>query len=188
MSSRIRFSTARQVFDAYEELAEDIDTLPSDADPIDYLKTMLNADDFLQAATFCAYLLPKREAIWWALNAVRYVQPEQTTQSMRLLTLVDDWVREPGGEIRAKAAREAETSDRRQAATWVAYAVAWTGGSMSPIEDQHVPPPKALTAKACRAAILIAVSANSPVEQSKLWERTISAGVRFAQGESLKIE
>ena len=52
----IRFATARDLFDAFPTARQDVDAEPSDAAPLDYLKSLCDSGELAKAAAFCAYL------------------------------------------------------------------------------------------------------------------------------------
>ena len=73
MKRNIRFSTARQVFEAFATAANDIETPPTSDDPLVFLRALLDGPTPEDAVSFCAYLLPRREAVWWACQCLRQI-------------------------------------------------------------------------------------------------------------------
>jgi hypothetical protein len=69
MSTRLRFSAAAQVFEAFPTAADDIETPPSGEAPLDFLRKLLAQANRFDAIAFAAYLLPRREAVCGAANA-----------------------------------------------------------------------------------------------------------------------
>ena len=69
--SLVRFATAQAVFETFPELSQKIDASPSEQPPINFLRGMISAGKLEDAVTFCAYLLPRREAVWWACRSAR---------------------------------------------------------------------------------------------------------------------
>ena len=67
----LRFATAHALFDAFPEVSQKVTVEPTDQSPIVFLKALSSADKLPDAVTFCAYLLPRREAVWWACGCVR---------------------------------------------------------------------------------------------------------------------
>jgi hypothetical protein len=72
----VRFATARALFESYPEVETKIGVAPTDHPPIDFAKGLLSNGKLADAMTFCAYLLPRREAVWWACTSVRTLHPE----------------------------------------------------------------------------------------------------------------
>ncbi|HLZ10391.1 MAG TPA: hypothetical protein VKT80_17515, partial [Chloroflexota bacterium] len=59
--SRVRFTTARSVFETFPELASKSTVSPTDEPAIVFLKNLSARQKFEDAVAFCAHLLPRRE-------------------------------------------------------------------------------------------------------------------------------
>jgi hypothetical protein len=83
------------------------------------------------------------------------------------LPAVAEWVHTPDEAHRRAALRAGMSRDRRSAATWLLLAAGWSGGSM--VEGEHpVPAPAHLTAKAARAAVLVALTRAAVADRPAL--------------------
>ena len=69
--SPVRFATAQSLFETFPELSLKISARPSEQFPIEFLQTLVATGKVEDAVTFCSYLLPRREAVWWACGCVR---------------------------------------------------------------------------------------------------------------------
>ena len=69
--SLTRFATAEAVFETFPELSEKISVKPSERPPLDFLRSLIGAGKLEDAVTFAAYVLPRREAVWWACRSDR---------------------------------------------------------------------------------------------------------------------
>jgi hypothetical protein len=154
--SRLRFSTARDVFDAFPTASEDIRARATDDAPIAYVKALARGTTPEDALTFCAYVLPRREAVWWACQCLRSLIAAPSAAEAALVQSAEAWVREPEDSIRRAALAAGEAASRNSPATWAALAAGWSGGSM--VEGHSVPCPPHLTAKAVRIAVLSALA------------------------------
>jgi hypothetical protein len=180
---KIRFNSAREVFEAFPSAGNDIEASPTDDEPLAFLRQLLTSRTPEDAVAFCAYVLPRREAVWWAAQCVRRLAPTRTSDEEAALVAAEAWVREPEEGRRYEALRLGMTSNRAAPATWVALAAAWSGGSMTaPEEGVSVPAPPELTAKAARAAILTALARIGTRERAAYLGNCIEAGVRLAGG------
>src|SRR5688572_18990279 len=162
--SRLRFSSARDVFEAFPTAHDDLEAKPTDQPPLVFLEALMESDTPEDAVAFCAYLLPRREAVWWACQCVRELNSSRNPAEDKALAAAEDWVREPEEERRRTALDTGSDSDRNAPATWAALAAGWSGGSMTPVDQPPAPCPPHLTAKAVRAAVLTAL-ARVPVKQ-----------------------
>ena len=71
MSSRIRFTSARNVFEAFPDLGRVVAAPAGDPAPLDYARELMASPTPTDSIAFIAYLLPRREAVWWAIQCVR---------------------------------------------------------------------------------------------------------------------
>jgi hypothetical protein len=154
MTQGFRFNTARELFEAFPEAERDISAPPSDQDPVSFANALLASATPENAVTFCAYLLPRREAVWWGHQCLHRLPDTFEDGDAYYLDLAEGWVRDPDEGPR-RAALEAGMRPRNKTpAVWIALAAGWTGGSMLPPNEPVVPPPAHLTAKAVNTAIL----------------------------------
>ena len=133
MSQRLRFSTARDLFEAFPTASERHRRPPADRPSLDFMAELVAGPTPEDGITFCAYLLPKREAVWWAHECLAGVGRIAVAR----------------GPSNAGAGRGlGALSRRRRSATpflmpawpaptktpgvWVALAAGWSGGSMLP--------------------------------------------------------
>ncbi len=159
--ARVRFPTARSLFetfpDAVGESAE-----PADVPSIAHLRNLAAAEKFDDALTFCAYLLPRREAVWWACRAVRALRGGQAPDDALCLRAAEAWVRKPDDDNREFALRMAKAADRNDPATWLARAAGYAGGMLVAHPKSPVAMPQYMTPRACRIAVLISARMLQP--------------------------
>jgi hypothetical protein len=185
MSSRIRFTTARQVFDTFATAATDIATQPTDEAPLIFIRKLALSDRPIDAIAFCAYLLPRREAVWWACQCVRAIQGEAVGEDAAMKA-AEAWVRDPEESMQRAALGLGASGNVRAATTWLAKAAGWSGGSIAPPGLAPVPPPPHLTAKAALAAIVLAMAKAGTRSQAGWIEACTEACIRFADGGDAK--
>jgi hypothetical protein len=174
----LRFSTARDVFDAFPTACEDIATQPNNKSPLIFLRELVKGPTPDDAIPFCAYLLPRREAVWWASQSVRALLDKPTANDEAALTAAEAWFRKPEELNRRKALEIGTTANQRAASTWVALAAAWSGGSMISSGGPAAPPQ--LTAQAAFTAIRIALGGKP--DRIGCIAQCVERGVRIAEG------
>jgi hypothetical protein len=180
MSSRIRFSTAHSVFDAFPDLSY-VATAPTNSvGPLDHARALSTSARPSDAILFISHLLPRREAVWWAAQCVHALTAQAGMDEA--LLAAETWVRTPEDENRRAALGIANDSDRRKPTTWLAFAAGWSGGSMVPPGQTPMPPPAGACAMAANAAIMLAVAAGDPRVVVDRIGACAQAGVRFASG------
>ncbi len=179
--TRLRFTTARQVFEAFPPALEDIEAEPSDVEPVGFLKGLLDGKTPEDAIGFCAYMLPRREAVWWACQCIRAGGAELAKSDTELLEIAEAWVSEPEEEKRLAAHAAGMAAVNKGPAAWAALAAAWSGGSMTLEPQQPVPPPSYLTAQAVRAAVLTTLASAEPAKRRDQLRANVQAAIKLIE-------
>lgn len=154
----MRFSHARDLFDAFATARDDILARPGNETPLEFIAILARSPTPEEAITFSAYLLQRRKAVWWAHECARSVLHLLTDQDRQMLVLAEAWVREPEEEQRMQALDGGMACDSKTPGVWVALAAGWSGGSMAGPGLPGVPPPPHLTPRAVNAAVLGALA------------------------------
>ncbi|HLJ71590.1 MAG TPA: hypothetical protein VKU03_09750 [Roseiarcus sp.] len=179
MSSRIRFATARAVFEAFPDLRRLAPPPADDLPALDYARRLL-ALRKKSALAYLAFLLPRREAVWWALQCVAALSPRDAEDAA--LQAAEAWVRAPEEERRRAALDIGQTADRRRPSTWLAWAAARSGGSMTAPDQKPQPAQPSSCARAANAAVILAACAGDAQAIPQRLQACAEAGIRFAEG------
>ena len=182
--SRLRFVTARDLFEAYPIALDELNLEPSDEPSLDFMKSLASGDRLDQAIGFCAYLLPRREAVWWGCSCVKLLVPKRSNAENAGLQMAEKWVREPEEDRRLAALQFGNQNNQRLATTWLALAAGWSGGSMNPTIEGSPAAPPYQTARAVRVAVLMAGCRVGLAEKPELFRRCVEDGARLAEGEA----
>jgi hypothetical protein len=158
MSQRLRFSTAREVFEAFPAAVEDMVATPTDRPSLEFLAGLVAGTTPEDAITFCAYLLPRREAVWWGFQCLNHRPELLTAEDRVMLAAAEAWVRRPEEEQRNAALESGLASPTKTPGAWIALAAGWSGGSMLGADEAAIAPPPYLTAKAVNAGVLSALA------------------------------
>jgi hypothetical protein len=185
MSSRIRFATARNVFETFADLRRVAPPPDDEAAPLDYARRLLGSPRPAHAIVFLAYLLPRREAVWWARQCVGAILGPRADDAA--LRAAEAWVRAPEEENRRAALAIGNASDQSLATTWLALAAAWSGGSMCAPDVKPMAAPASACAKAANAAIVLAACSGDPLAITRWIVACAEAGIRFADGGEARV-
>jgi hypothetical protein len=186
MSSRIRFASARNVFEAYPDLGRAVAPPPEDPSSLDYARALTASNSPAGAVVFLAHLLPRREAVWWAIQCVRATLGRGADdEAMRA---ADAWVHTPEDDNRRAALAACKAGNQRAATTWLAFAAGWSGGSVTPPDKDPMPAPPAACAQGVHTAILLAASAGDPLGVVDRVKAYAKAGIRFADGGEAEVQ
>jgi len=177
---RIKFQTAEDLLAAFPTLGDDIATRPDASEPLAFMRRLAAGEAPEDSLSFFAYLAPRREAVWWGCRCLEALSPGTGAEAMAL-GAASAWVRRPDENERIAALRAAEAGDDERAATWVAYGAGWSGGNIAP-EGSPAPISAVpnLTAKAVRAAVIIAVTSAPREERPDRLERCLEEAFAVA--------
>lgn len=185
MPTRLRFNTARQVFEAFPKVTAELDLRPSGEEPpLAFARRLLDRARRFDAIIYAACLLPKREAVWWGCQCVRALQENRPDDA---LLAAEAWVRQPEEAQRRAALRIGVSGDTDLPTTWLALAASHSGGSISDEEAFPVQPPPDATATNLKAGVILAI-VQRPMTETAAWiSACAEAAIRFAEGGDVKV-
>ena len=173
----LRFATAQQVVEAYPVLRDEISVQGLNLEPFAFITSLVADGQPRQALAFCAFLLPRREAVQWLCLTLRATPPAPAGADDRLLKLAEEWVRSPT-ETARRAAMEAGMQDTSKGAcAWAALAAGWCGGNLSDNAEQPVPPPAHLTGHAVKVGLTLVIARLPMAQQPKRMEELVRDAV-----------
>jgi hypothetical protein len=183
--AHLRFLTARQVIDAFPNLKGEITSPNLDMEPLAFVARLLEDGQPRQALAFCAFLLPRREAVQWLCQALRNEAQALAEADERLLRLAEEWVKTPVEQARRAALDGGMGDPLKGACAWAALAAGWCGGNLSSSAEQPVPPPAHLTGHAAMVGMTLLV-ARYPMGQQvkKIEDLTGNAIALLKQGKA----
>ena len=179
--SKIRFATARSLFQSFPELSTQITVAPGDEEPVSYLRRLSTEDKFEDAVTFCAHLLPRREAVWWGCGSTSAFLGNIVESAAACLKAAEAWVSVPNDQNRRAALDIGTQADQDDPLTWLALAAGWSGGTLGNHPTTQIAVPTYLTARAVRIAILLSAPYLSPAERAVRTRTCITNGIRLAE-------
>ncbi|MGY4477432.1 DUF6931 family protein [Bradyrhizobium sp. USDA 3364] len=180
---QVRFSTVRDLFEAYPLARYDVGNAAPDKLSLDFLQEAADAGNWHQAVSFCAYLLPRRVAVAWGCRSLRQMFDNFDANEGRSLSFAETWVRQPDEQSRNKALAVGNANDPEQPATWLALAAGWSGGSVVPAEFAPVEAKPDQTARAVRAALLIGLCRLTRESRDRIMTACLEDGIQLARGE-----
>lgn len=181
--SKVRFATVRDLYDAFPSAANDVGKPASETPSLAFLEEC-GGKDHAAALSFCAYLLPRRVAVSWGCRSLRRMLSRPEADADKALMFTEAWVAEPEDQPRRKALAFGNQADTRKPSTWLALAAGWSGGSIMPPEYGPVSAGPEQTARAVRAAMLIAVSALPRPAVDTIVSACVEDGIRLARGDA----
>ena len=129
---QVRFSTVQDLFEAYPTSSEDVGKGDPNMQSLDFLRQLVDTQDWEPAISLCAYLLPRREAVAWGCRSLRRMVDHFDASEDRAIAYAEEWAAEPEEWRRTRALALGNRNNRRAATTWLALAAGWSGGSVMP--------------------------------------------------------
>ena len=177
--AKLRFITVRDLYESFPTAEREVGEDASDNPSVEFVRAMAQQFKFGAALSYCAYLLPRREAVWWSIACVRQVEGS-TAGEKACLDAAETWVRNPDEGQRRRAMELGMASSTKLPATWVALAAGWSGGSMAPADAQRLPVAPQLTAQAVRVALMSAAPRLAFKARDAAQQAWIDTGLRYA--------
>jgi hypothetical protein len=169
------------MFETFPDLRKKIGAEPTDQCPIGFLTLLVSQGRLDEAVTFCAYLLPRREAVWWACGCARALLGDIARDEAHGLLAAEAWVCDPNDELRRAALAIGNDGESGNPLTWVALAAGWSGGLLSAHPKAPRPMPPYMTARAIRVAVLIAAHRLNKGQRAARLKACIAEGISLAQ-------
>jgi hypothetical protein len=182
--ARLRFETVRDLIEAFPIAEHELNIEASDAPALDFLSSLTSSGELDKAAGFCAFLLPRREAVWWGCRSVRTFVPARTLDEEEGLRVAEDWVNDPEEERRMTALELGMHYSTKLATTHLALAAGWSGRMFSIGAGDPIPIQPHQTARAVRAAILIAACRVNMADKPELMRTCLEDGIRIVTDET----
>ena len=183
MSERVRFTLAEQVLEAFPNAADSIALAPGGLKPLDFLRRLIAQGRRFDAVTFAAFVLPRREAVWWGCQCVRAV----SGVADEALAAAEAWVRNPDDASRYAALALADKVRRRTPTHWLAFAAGHSGGNIAPEGAPPVTPGPHMAGSGVKAGVILAL-AQKPAREQPAWTVACAeAALRFAEGGDAKV-
>jgi hypothetical protein len=181
MMSRVRFATARALYETFPKAITRITAEPTDDPPTSFLKKLAEREPIADAVTFCAHLLPRREAVWWACSSARALLGDIPRSRAASLLAAEAWVYQPDDRHRQAALEIGTASNSNDPLTWLALAAGWSGGLIGRHPQRPVQMPTYMTARAARIAVVLSACAVNSDQRVARLQACIAEGIKLAQ-------
>jgi hypothetical protein len=179
--SRVRFATASALVETFPKSVTKIAAAPTEEQPIVFLEKLSQQHQFEDAVTFCAYLLPRREAVWWACGCARALLGDIAASRAGPVIAAEEWVNIPDDEHRRAALERGTQSDKNDPLSWLALGAGWSGGALLEHPQLSVPMPPYMTPIAARIAVLLSARTVKPDQYIARMRACIIDGIGLAE-------
>jgi hypothetical protein len=180
-----RFATARELIAAFPYARHDLQTEPTEMPPVEFIESLVATGSLRDAVSCCAYLLPRREAVWWACQCIRSSEKYLLPYERDALETAEAWVQTPEEALRQNALKFGADEPSDSPAVWACRGAGVSGGV---IGNTSAGPMRALpeaTARAVRAAVLIAAAAVEKNTRAKYLKLCIDKCLELVRRKSV---
>lgn len=145
------------------------------------IHTLVTSEQYAAAIKLLALGLPAREAVWWSYLSVAQLYKEESNHLItNALDIIKSWVYQPNQQTRRYAKVLADQLTLQIPLGWVATAVFWSGGSISPADSFEVEPEPMMCGHAVSNAILMTATSLKNTKDYFLY--FIKQGIHIAMG------
>jgi hypothetical protein len=183
--SKVPLKTAGEICKLFELTEDGKKLLKENQTPKQFLDLLNEKNLFKDAMRFLAFALPKREAVWWGCQCVRFAFGKNLAGKYEsAVQAAEKWVAGPTEDTRWGAKKAADVAKLDTPSGMLAMAAFWSGGSMIPDNPkmQPVPPPEAMTAKTVTGAVLISPFLIEPVKAPEKKKKFVALGIEVGSG------
>lgn len=174
-------ATGKSVGAICEAAGLDVHTLPDFETGVQLISALRSGDRAVDAISFLAHALPKREAIWWAWSCARHAAGDQPSEAIQAsLDATGRWIAEPTDANRRQAYDLAQKADLATPAGCAGAAAFFSGGSIGPPDQPEMPPGEFMAAKVISGAVLLATTVE-PAEADARVEDYLQKGLEVAE-------
>jgi hypothetical protein len=151
--------------------------------PKQFLDLVIEKGHLHDAVKVLAYGLPKREAVWWAIQCVRAVAGASPPPKVAAaLQAAEKWVTNPTDDSRKACLPAAEAAEYATPAGCTALAAYWSGGSYGPPDAKLTPPAEDWTHHVVSGAVLIAAVLPEPEKGPDKLKKFLDLGMQVGSG------
>lgn len=169
---------------AYLEFGDEVQALADSSDSADVLIDELSAQEkFQDALRLRAYLLEKRQAVWWGCYCLREELHETlpTVQSAAVAAAFD-WVKDPSEANRRAAEAKAGDAKYSGPGATLALSAFWSTGSLAPEGSPEVEADERLTSQGVAASLVAAAYVGDPTKAPDRFRAFLDRGGDVASG------
>ena len=167
------------------DLSPEVQELANRAESSDELiASLADQEQFLDALRLRAYLLPKRQAVWWGCVCVRdELGPELDAGQIAALDAAGAWVRDPDEPNRRAAEAKADAVRFQGPGGMLALSAFWSEGSIAAPNVPSVAADERLTCQGVAAALITAAYHEDATKANDRLNVFLKKGKQVSDGE-----
>ena len=159
-------------------------TVTPDMTPVELINQLYDGNQWQDVVVFLCHSLFAREAIWWGYSCVTTREKKLPPEQLQTRDIVYRWLTDSTEQHRRLAELEVKKAGLDNACGWLAQAVFWSGGSITPLNGPESPAPAYLYSYAVAGAVCLAALLPDGSEGEKRYRQFIKIGINIAAGGS----
>ncbi|WP_062268607.1 DUF6931 family protein [Endozoicomonas arenosclerae] len=176
---------ATDILCRYQQSSSFKQQVDRNSSPVELANQLYDNSQWQDLIVFLCHALPSIECIWWGYQSVLSLDmPVQDIQK-NAKNVVAQWLKKPEETHRRMAEVAASQAGLDNPWGWLAQAVFWSGGSITPVNGPECPAPAFLYSHAVAGALGLAAVLPDGKEQEARYEKFIRDGIRIADGLSI---
>lgn len=149
--------------------------------PADFVRALVEREQFADAVRLIAHALPRREAVWWAWVCARRSAGASPPPAIAgALDAVERWIAQPDDANRRTAMKAAEEADIGTPAGCAGLAAFFSGGSIAPPDAPAMPPAEHISARAVAGSVVLAAVVAEPELAAEKFRAYVQQGLDVA--------
>jgi hypothetical protein len=169
--------TAREIGENANLSSGGLSLITGEMSPAACLDALEERGLYEDAVRFLAHKLAVRGGIQWAVECARELEaPERKERPNEPLEAAQRWLLAPSEATRQAARQAADRCPDKSAATLIAMAVFFSGGSITPPGGAEVEPPPYSAQKMVAGGVRIAVVSHDPAHAGERYRRALASG------------
>ncbi len=179
---KLPYEKAADVTARYDVRPECQPFLEDQPDVPQYIERLQEQDLLGDLITFLCYGLPVREAFSWALTCLEGTDNPWSPDELEALAITRAWLHKPDDANRRQADKAARKCGHKNGPGWLAQAVFWSGGSMTPAGVAVVLPPEYLYGQALSGALNLTAIMPDGTHAAERYKQYTQLGLKIATG------
>ncbi len=179
---KIPQKTAIEILGRYQQERSFREQVSPELTPVELINQLYQQKQWQNLVSFLCYALRPTEAIWWGYLCIDTLDSPLTDVQSQTVTVVEHWLHAPDETHRRAAEIVIKQVGLDNPAGWLAQAVFWSGGSITPLDAPENPAPPFLFCPAIAGAISLAAVLPDGAKGEKRYRQFIQMGIDIANG------
>ena len=173
---------ATEILVRYQQEPDFKKAIDPDLTPVALIEQLYQNEQWQEVVVFLCHSLFAKETIWWGYRCVSTIKETLPLDEQKSLPVIYQWLTDSTEAHRRLAELEVKKRGLDNAIGWLAQAVFWSGGSITPLNGPESPAPPYLYSHAVAGAICLATLLPDGQNGEQRYKQFIDLGLTIAAG------